>query len=338
MNKPYEACIDATERDEAWSLSRTPNYARALAVDSIDASAISPEQFQREYVARNRPCVLRGAVTHWPAFERWQHPDYLKSKVDNVMLSARSAPTAEYVGVADQAIRADLEAKDRAIFEHITFHDFIDRATTSAEQLVLHSIPLNGRTGLQALNADVAAFSFVRNLAGSRMYPSIRAFFYRHSYTDWHYHASDEALMTQVVGSKEVLLLAPDQASWDAMWPVLCQTGYGFGVDHQRFPKYAEIRPSRVIVNAGDALFIPTYWWHAVASVDNQFGITVAATFKTPLHINADWRFPGTRRLARKFLPTRVGPIVLGVLLYSAVRRLLTLDFNRTRPRFTSWL
>lgn len=338
MNKPYEAFIRATEQDETWSLSRTPNYERALPVDSVDAASISPEQFHRDYVARNRPCVLRGAVKHWPAFERWHQPAYLKSKVGDVMLSARSAPTAEYVGVADEAIRADLEVKDRAIFEDISFHEFVDRATSSPEQLVLHSIPLNGRTGLQALNDDVGTFSFVRNLTGSRMYPSIRAFFYRHSYTDWHYHASDEALMTQVVGSKEVLLLPPDQASWDAMWPVLCKTGYGFGVDHKRFPKYSAIVPSRVIVGPGDALFIPTYWWHAVASIDNQFGITVAATFKTPLHINADWRFPGTRRLARKVLPTRGGPIVLGVLLYSFVRRLVTLDFNRTRPRFTSWL
>lgn len=336
MNKPYEPL--AAERDEPWSLRHVPNYARARPLMVIDAASITPEKFQREFVARNRPCLLRGAVRHWPAYRLWHSTDYLKNKVPDLMLEARRAPTIEYLDAASDAnLRANLAHQDRAVHEPVSFHAFLDRASTEREQYVLHAVSLCAKNNLAALREDVDDYPFAPHLGGQRMYAPYRAFFYRHSYTDWHYHSADEALMTQVVGAKEVLLLPPDQATWDALWPVVSETGRVYQVDTARFPRFADVEPFRVVVEEGDALFIPVFWWHAVASIDDKFGVTVAATFKTPLHINVDWRLPGTRRLVRRFLRTRFAPMFIGALAYSWLRRLVLCDFNRTKPRYARW-
>lgn len=36
--------------------------------------------FERTFVARNRPCVIRNAVSHWPAIEKWSL-DYISEKM-----------------------------------------------------------------------------------------------------------------------------------------------------------------------------------------------------------------------------------------------------------------
>ena len=38
----------------------------------------SPLEFYREWVAPNKPVILRGLTQHWPAISKWT-PDYLRS-------------------------------------------------------------------------------------------------------------------------------------------------------------------------------------------------------------------------------------------------------------------
>lgn len=52
--------------------------------------------FEKEFVARNRPCVIRNAVSHWPAIEKWSL-DYISEK----MGEQRSTCTFSSNGRAD---------------------------------------------------------------------------------------------------------------------------------------------------------------------------------------------------------------------------------------------
>ncbi len=311
------------EQDEPWNLALTPNYAQARPLEEIDARSISESEFQRNHVMRNRPCVLRGAVSHWPACAKWRDPAYLKERTANLPMPARRQPLPEYIHAAHPSIRAELTERYERAHEMMAFHDFLAEAHAEPKQLVLGSVLLEPSSELGPLHKDLGDFPFLKTLSGSRMYPPYRAFIYRHSYTDWHYHATDETFMTQVVGTKEVLLLPPHQETWDALWPVVCQTGHLFGVDVARFPRFGKIVPIRVVVKPGDALYIPAYWWHAVASIDNEFGVTVAATFSTPLHINGNLRYPATRRFIKRFWRSRRAPMIAGALVAALVRKVV---------------
>ena len=60
---------------------------------------------------------------------------------------------------------------------------------------------------LASIADDVLGFPFLKNAARPRLYGPKRAFVFRNSYTDWHYHVTDETLMCQVKAPKETLLL-----------------------------------------------------------------------------------------------------------------------------------
>ncbi len=318
--------------DAPWNLSLTPNYANAMPVDIVRADQISERDFYRHYVAQNRPCLLEGAIAHWPAFKQWHDISYLKQATDNAVVGVRSEPMWEFGPTASHD-QADIDKHNAAILEQMPLHDFFERAARQPEQLVLHSMPVAPGTPLQGLLKDIGKFQFLPNPGKSRAYVPFRAFCYRNSYTDWHFHPADEALMTQVVGDKEVLMYPPDNLVWDALDPVRQAEGELYGIDLARFPKAGALRPLRAVVKAGDALYIPVYWWHAVQSADDKFGITVAATFSSPLHVAGDLRYPFARRLMGDLLRSRMMPLALVAVAYSCLHRAGAMLTGRGRKR-----
>jgi hypothetical protein len=48
-----------------------------------------------------------------------------------------------------------------------------------------------------------------------------------------------------------------------------------FDVDLKRFPLFLLSKPHKVIIEPGDALYIPNPWWHAVVALDDELQITL---------------------------------------------------------------
>jgi hypothetical protein len=147
------------------------------------------------------------------------------------------------------------------------------------------------------LAPDVSGFRFLKTARRGRLYGPYRIFLFRNSFTDWHYHTTDETLMCQVHGAKEVMLLPPDQHSWDLLMPVMREFGRTF--DHDLAARFAGARLHRTVVEPGDALYIPPYWWHSVASLEDRMGITVASCFRSPFATVNDLRYPAARDTLR---------------------------------------
>lgn len=52
-------------------------------VPRLNASDVTPLQFQQQFVARNKPVVLTAAIEHWPALKLWS-AEYLQEKIGDV--------------------------------------------------------------------------------------------------------------------------------------------------------------------------------------------------------------------------------------------------------------
>ncbi|TCK33793.1 cupin-like protein [Paraburkholderia sp. BL8N3] len=268
---------------DPWNLTAVPNYEHAEEIDSLKASELMRENFFEQYVLRNRPCRLRGAAAHWPAFEKWRNPEYFKSASNNIRFEARHYPCSEFPTWAHEGLRQQLRDDIAANNRQMLFHDILDEMKGYGEQFVVEGCEFGAGAPLAELTADVGDYEFLSDAGKPRANALLRAFLYRGCYTDWHFHAADETLLTQVVGTKEVLILPPDDASWRALLPVIRERGYMFDVDVARYAQFGELCPYRVLVEPGDALYIPVFWWHAVESVGRQFGVTVACSFASPL-------------------------------------------------------
>ena len=53
--------------------------AKAAPVPVLEAASLGEDTFRNDYVAHSRPCVIRGAIRHWPATTKWRDNAYLKS-------------------------------------------------------------------------------------------------------------------------------------------------------------------------------------------------------------------------------------------------------------------
>jgi quercetin dioxygenase-like cupin family protein len=285
-----------------WDVRHVPNYDSAPTVAMEDAERLDAPTFWRRYVLRNRPVLVKRAVVGWPAFSRWSDPDYVISKIGDVPVRASCRPRIEGFGLRSGAEdkRASQMTRD-ALLPAQPVRALLPRIQTpDREVLFIELRPAD--KGVSVLHEDLliggARFRFLPAPPRPRFdYSGWAVMFYKNSYSDWHYHPGADAMMCQVHGTKDVLLLPPTKQAWDAIVPIHRSEWKVYDVDVTKAPRYLQIRPYHVIVEPGDGLFLPLNWWHAVQARPTEFGVTVPVTWDSPYR---DLRQPAARLFVKR--------------------------------------
>ena len=283
-------------------------------VPTHDAHELSQKEFEDHWVSENQPCLIRGAVKHWPAVTKWKDKDYWLSHCDNPEVG---------IYLHQNFLNADRQDKDHY---DIPFHEAITRLYGRDDKIF--SIPASTVSEdnlFKEVLKDVGDFPFLKNAPLPRAYPRRRLFLHRCAATNWHYHDLDETLMCQVKGKKRVALLAPKIAKPGYVSRFLEQEDY---FDGKTLDPALDLKPYFVEVNEGDALYIPPYWYHAVVPGDTEEGFTLAFCWKSPVHILGDLsNFFVRLNYKRAFWPisryTLLAPIILFISGVSLVLRKL---------------
>jgi len=237
-----------------------------------------------EVLGRARePVVFRGLASAWPALSRWT-PDYL----------ARLAGdrTVEVV-VGD---RESYEPVFRTIPLHDFFHAWPTGDAEGSPSLYLKEFDLFG--AFPQLQEDVDFAALER--------PSTKAWRYAWisqagGRTNLHHDLLNNVL-TQVVGRKLVTLIPPARSA--DVYPsdkfdcfARLSRVDAFNPDFDRFPRYrsALAAERQVTLEPGDAVYIPSGWWHTARSLTAS--ISLAGFFARRIdYLTAVW--PEEFRLA----------------------------------------
>lgn len=222
---------------------------------------LDPASFVARYRRPRRPVVLTDALRGWRACGRFTPEYFLREHADRpVKVRGR-----------DQRLGAMLEQQLASTAEHpgpypVTLADCADLIADVSPRFAAslparHTHPLVPR----------ALFEWVNHV--EIFFGGPGGEFPRLHYDYLHMHA----WIAQVYGSKEFTLYEPGQEALlyvDPAKPWLSLAEHAPDADPECFPRMAEARCQRVVLHAGDVLFMPCGTWHTARCLD--MGITVA--------------------------------------------------------------
>ncbi len=224
------------------------------------------DEFVNEYVIRNRPVIIEGAVSEWPALGAWT-PEFFKERFGSKTVDVTygvSRPLGEVI----DAVRASTFEKPGPYLHKVIIHrDF--------PELLPDLTPEN-------------IYGFPQRFASSLMPPHFRR---PDGYLKlliggvggkfplMHYDSDNaNALVTEIYGDKEFVLFSPKENS--LLYPHN-QTGNTSQIedpdqpDLEKFPLFARATQYRGIIHPGESAFIPSHWWHTARVVTTSISVCV---------------------------------------------------------------
>jgi Cupin-like domain len=224
-----------------------------VAVERRAAANLPYETYLRDYVANNRPVVVEGAGSGWPAVGKWT-PEFFKTRFGPKMV-------------------------DVSYEERMPFADFIDGVLAStAEKPGPYMYRLFICVHLPELLPDLDPpnpYGFARRLASPLMpgtwrrpdgYLKLLIGGVGGRFPVMHFDGENmHATITEIHGDKEFLLYPPEDGPYlypkpDA--PNLSLVQDLENPDLARFPLFAQATRYRAILKPGDTIFVPSHWWH----------------------------------------------------------------------------
>ena len=245
-----------------------------------EVDGIDPVRFRREIVPRYEPVVLRGLIGEWPAVKAAQASP--EDAAVYVQRFDRGAPVEAFVGppeirgrffYADDLGGFNFE-RQRAKLADILRFLLAMRDDENARAVYVGSAPLPD------ILPGFAAENALSLLAGTDVVP--RIWIGNSTIVSTHFDESDN-IACVVAGRRRFTLFPPDQVGNLYVGPLdFTMAGQPASMvplhdpDFERYPRFREaLAHARTAeLGPGDAVYIPTLWWHNVEALE-PFNILV---------------------------------------------------------------
>ncbi|XP_071750370.1 bifunctional peptidase and (3S)-lysyl hydroxylase JMJD7 isoform X1 [Centroberyx gerrardi] len=243
----------------------------------------APLDFYRDWIGPNKPCIIRNAIDHWPALNRWT-PSYLRETVGSKVISVAVTPNGY----------ADAVSGDRFVMpeeRHMTFSSLLDVMEGKVEKSGVFYVQKqcsNLLEELPALTSDLEPHVSWMSAALGKLPDAVNFWLGEASAVTSMHKDHYENLYCVISGEKHFILLPPTDRPFipyglyqpavyrqkeDGDFEVVDQIGSDkvpwipldpLDPDLDRFPAYSLARPLRCTVKAGETLYLPSLWFHHV--------------------------------------------------------------------------
>jgi len=269
-----QTLLDLRKRE--WLLE-TLERQRALPAQgaTIERRAgLGSDEFLDRYYAANRPVILTGEMSGWPALAKWT-PDYLKHAVGSKPI--------EFQG--DRSKSGRFEIHKDAHRRQMPFDQFIDLVSRPGAGNDAYLTAYNSARNTEAISALHPDLGFPEKFLNPDVeQPNGMMWIGPAGTLTSLHHDLTNNLIAQVVGRKRLLVLPASEVGKlynhlhvfseisDLEDPALTL---------ERFPRLEQARFTEVTLMPGEMIFMPLAWWHQVRSID--FSVTITYTnFRWP--------------------------------------------------------
>uniref|UniRef100_A0A1B0D5L4 Bifunctional peptidase and (3S)-lysyl hydroxylase JMJD7 n=1 Tax=Phlebotomus papatasi TaxID=29031 RepID=A0A1B0D5L4_PHLPP len=249
-------------------------------------------QFTRDYVAKNTPVVLRGCL-HWPAISKWSSK-YFRSTIADKEVTVAVTPN----GYADGIATAEHDKKEYFVMpeeQQMRMEDFLDKLDSKSDLIYYiqkQNSNLSTDFGELLEDVDIESLNFAKESFNKD--PDAMNFWMgdERAVTSMHKDPYENTYCV-ISGYKDFVLIPPvcyhnvprkvypsavyktDSSGKIAIEPQCDQeTGKPITIewvsvdplkpDMKAYPEYSKALKYEVRVNAGDILYLPSFWYHHV--------------------------------------------------------------------------
>lgn len=241
-------------------------------------SSLSREYFLENYYAKNTPVIITNIMHNWKALQLWT-PEYLREKYGD----------AEVQIQANRNSDPDYEIKIENHKKLVLFREYVDMVVSGSGNdyyMVANNQTLE-REEFKPLFNDIEIFPEYLNPEDTKG----RVFFWfgpKGTITPLH-HDPVNLILTQVSGRKLIKLISPQQTPLMYNHIGVFSKVDGENPDYNKYPLYKEAKIIEVILEPGEAIFIPVGWWHHVKSLD----VSISVSFTNFVFPNYyEWKYP----------------------------------------------
>lgn len=243
-----------------------------------------PLQFHRDWIAPNKPCIIRNAFSHWPALSKWS-PDYLRQKVGSKVISVAVTPN----GYAD-AVNGDRFVMPEE--RQMSFSSVLDIIEGKVDKgggvFYVQRQCSNLLQELPELTADVEPHIAWMSTALGKLPDAVNFWLGEANAITSMHKDHYENLYCVVSGEKHFTLMPPTDRPFipyglyqpavyhqrdDGEFEVIDQSDSEMvpwipldplNPDLERYPQYRRARPLHCSVKSGEMLYLPSLWFHHV--------------------------------------------------------------------------
>jgi hypothetical protein len=222
----------------------------------------------------DKPILLRNLVAHWPLV--------IKAKVSTE--DAVQYLMQFYSGIDVIEVQGGAELKGRIAYSNdftklncVSFKKPLTQVFEDIFAAAKQEEPPLYYMGTTSVNALLPGFSEANHLDLAQQKASAFMWLGNRSCISTHYDLPDN-IACNVVGRRRFTLFPPNQLANLYVGPLdFTPAGQAIGLvdvrspDYERFPKFREAQRAALIANLepGDALFLPSMWWHNVEGLDD---------------------------------------------------------------------
>lgn len=243
----------------------------SLPVERVDAREMNQQKFRKQYVTKAKPLILEGFADLFPAGKKWTF-DYLDQKIGDHM-----------AGIIDNSIKKNtaVTAPDLRM-KFSEFSAIIRRDEETPYRIFL----FNMFAEYPGLRKDFPTPDLVKGILGN-----LGLTFFGGKNTTVRFHFDIDCsgvLMTQVIGHKRVILIPP---AYDKLLYKVPFASFSLinleKPDYEQFPGLRYVEGHDFILQPGDALFMPSRYWHFNTYLEGGMAISYRILASRPIDVYA---------------------------------------------------
>lgn len=241
----------------------------SLAIDQADAQEMTRERFRKHYLSGSIPLVIKNFSTLFPAGRLWTF-DYLDEKIGDHIIGVLDNRKKKSTAITSPDLRMKFSE-----FSAIIRRD---------EETSYRIFAFNMFREFPELRKEFPTPEIVRGLLGNL---GLTFFGGKNSAVRFHFDIDcSGVLMTQVIGRKRVILIPP---AYDKFLYKVPFTSFSMvdleRPDYDKFQGLKYVEGYDFILQPGDALFMPSRYWHFNTYLEGGMAISYRVHANNPADI-----------------------------------------------------